>query len=487
MDFLDPKKKRAHSIRLFVGYILIAIALALSTFLLVLMTSGYGFNSKTGQVVKNGLVFIDSHPVGSNIFINGKEKGSTDGRFVLEEGSYTILLRREGYRDWAHDLDLAGASIEQLIYPFLFPVNISSRDVALYSTPPDMVSQSADQRWIISHNPSAPQTFGVIDASSRENATALISVSTEVLPSRPGLKLQAVEWSDDNKHLLIKAIADDGYDYLLLDKDSPEKSVNLTALLGRRAASILLQDKKHNRLYVYDASGLLQTADVDTGALNVVSNRVRAFEPFGSDIVLCITDSTDENYKNVTYIQGEESYTLRTLPTGSRYLIGIADYDGSRYVAAGSDADSRVYIYENPRDFMRRKPNDALPVLALLKVAGQGQLVGFSTNTRFLAVQGGSAFAVYDFERNRQFRYDTKLSTEGLSTATWMDGHRLNVVSANKLAVFDFDGTNIQNLMSASKDFTPFFDRDYKVMLTVSPSLSKPDALALVRSELIVQ
>ncbi len=36
MDFLDPAKKRAHTIRLFIGYILIAIVVATVSLILLL-------------------------------------------------------------------------------------------------------------------------------------------------------------------------------------------------------------------------------------------------------------------------------------------------------------------------------------------------------------------------------------------------------------------------------------------------------------------
>lgn len=350
-----------------------------------------------------------------------------------------------------------------------------------------MVSQSPDKHWIVSHNQAAPQTFNMIDTTTQENATVLVSIPVDVLPARPGLRLQAVEWSADSKHLLVKAIADDGVDHIIFDREAPDKSINLSTRLGRRFESVLFQDKRSNKLYVYDVSGLLQTADVNTGALNVVLHQVRAFKPFGADIVLCVTDTADAGQKNVTYLQGDEAYTLRTIPEGSSYMLGISDYEGKRFVVAGSSADSKAYIYANPREFLRRDTSEVAPVLALLSVASDAHYVGFSANARFLAIQGSTAFAVYDFERNRQFRYDTELMPDGLTRATWMDGHRLSLVGEDKLIVFDFDGTNLQRLVPASHSFLPFFDRDYKSLFTVSPSLSRTDATGLVRSELLVQ
>jgi hypothetical protein len=115
MDFLDPKKRLAHRRRLIIGYVLMGIAILTVTYILVLITGGYGYNRKTGAIVQNGLVFVDSHPIGSKIYINGQDRGDAPGRFVLEEGKYKVEMKREGYRTWSRDFNLDGSSIERFV------------------------------------------------------------------------------------------------------------------------------------------------------------------------------------------------------------------------------------------------------------------------------------------------------------------------------------------------------------------------------------
>jgi hypothetical protein len=67
MDFLDPRRFRKQKIRLMVGYILIAVAIGLGTVILVYGAYGYGINTKTGDIVQNGLLFVDSKPGGADI------------------------------------------------------------------------------------------------------------------------------------------------------------------------------------------------------------------------------------------------------------------------------------------------------------------------------------------------------------------------------------------------------------------------------------
>lgn len=487
MDFLDPKKKRAHSIRLFVGYFLVGIAIIISTFILVLATSGYGFDRKTGQVIQNGLVFIDSNPVSARININGEDRGTTDRRYVLEEGDYSITLSRDGYRDWSRDITVSGGSIVRLVYPFLFPAELVRRDVHIITSDLDIASQSPDRKWVVLHTPAAPKNFVLIDTSTKENAATLLSIPDEVLPSQPNQKVEVVEWSTDNVHMLLKVTSDTGVQFVVFNRDSPSESINITTVLGGGFDKMILRDKRYDKYYAYTASGLLQSADLQTKILTVVSNHVVDFWPHGDDTILYLRNDATTGLVDVLMMQDEVEYKIRTLPNGDSYVLDIADYDGDRYVAVGSTADSRAYLYKNPIDKLKHSPEEPPQPFASLKVDSPARSLTFSTNARFVALQGGSSFALYDFERNRQYRYDSGLVPDEGGRATWMDGHRLAVINSGALHVFDFDGTNAQELVPADPRFRPFFSGDYKSLFTVSPALSRQDTSALVRTELIVQ
>src|SRR4051812_44689192 len=113
MDFLDPKKKRSNRTKLFIGYGLVAIVIYLATYFLVLATGGYGFDKDRHTIIQNGLVFVSAHPESATMFVNGTDRGGTDGRLVLEEGTYTLELKRSGYRDWKREFALEGGSVER--------------------------------------------------------------------------------------------------------------------------------------------------------------------------------------------------------------------------------------------------------------------------------------------------------------------------------------------------------------------------------------
>ena len=95
MDFLDPKKRRAYNIRLMIGYALLSTAIILGTVILVYAVYGYGINTKTGQIIQNGLLFVDSNPSGATISISGSSQTSTtSARLILPAGNYTLTLSK---------------------------------------------------------------------------------------------------------------------------------------------------------------------------------------------------------------------------------------------------------------------------------------------------------------------------------------------------------------------------------------------------------
>ena len=154
MDFLDPRKRRANRIRLIIAYALMWIAVGLGTIILVYAAYGYGINTKTGEVVENGLLFVDSRPTGAEIYLNGKDQNTTTAaRLVLPAGNYTLSLKRSGYRDWQRSFSLEEHSIARDVYPFLLPTKPQVTPLKTFSSEPSLVTQSPDRRWYLVQNP----------------------------------------------------------------------------------------------------------------------------------------------------------------------------------------------------------------------------------------------------------------------------------------------------------------------------------------------
>jgi hypothetical protein len=486
MDFLDPKKRKAHNIRLMIGYALMTIALLLASVLLLFVAFGYGINSSTGQVTQNGLLFVDAHPEQASIVIDGRDRGKTDGRFVMEAGEYTVELSREGYRSWKRDFVLEGGNIVRLVYPFLFPQNLESRDLLAYATTPDMVSSSPDRRWILSHTPAAMSALQLTDTSTDQLRTAQLALPAGLFAGRTGTQtFKDVEWSTDNRHLLVKYSFDGGYDYLILDRDKPELSISVSQVFGRAFTNVTLRDKKADQLYLYDESGGVLTAGrTSDKSTEQVLTGVISFWPYKQNELLYTTNTGAAADKSLVRLKDSQTtYTIREVVRANKFMLNMAEFDGDTYVVCGSVSDGKVYIYKNPLDTLKSDSKKQLLHTLLMRLDNP-EFLSFSANTRFISVQSGAKFAIYDLETKNQYKYDSGLQLAAKQEARWMDGHRLMLLADGKVQVFDYDGINKQTLVDATSGFVPMFDRDYNQLFTVSPLLADKAKVGLLRTDL---
>jgi hypothetical protein len=487
MDFLDPAKKRAHTIRLFVGYALVGIAIVIGSLILLFQSYGYDLDRKTGNVIQNGLIFLSAHPVGANIFVNGKSQGQTDARLALPAGQYTVELAQKGYRSWKRTFTLDGGSIERLAYPVLFPEKLTTSDVQLYSATPVFASESPDRHWVLVQQPQAFGSFDVYDLSSTNPTPTPIALPDNLLsPSSGAQNLQLVEWSTDNRHVLVRHDFTGSSEYIMIDRQTPASSLNLTKALGVNPSKLTLRDKKYDQYYMYDsAAKTLQAIDLkDKQAVSYLA-KVLAYKSYGADVMeYVVDDGTVPGKVQLKLKEGNDIYTLRTFSSGTEYLLDLAQYSGDWYVVAGAKGEGIISVFKNPQSTL--KNHKELAPLSVLRVENP-QFISFSADTQLVAVQSGVKFGVYDIEADRRYYYELKPLVALDRQAKWMDGDRLSIENDNKTLVFDYDGINQQTLAANDPSFDPFFDRDYTTLYDIGPSVTVPSRAALTSTSLKVK
>ena len=470
MDFLDPKKHKAHERRLLVGYMLIGIAILLAMTVLLYLTRG--FTLKQGKVVQNGLVFVSSNPQGANVYLDGVRKDTTGTRLTIEAGTYAMKLVREGYRDWQRAVTVAGGDLLRVDYPFLVPKNLTSAKVADYSKAPSLNLQSPDRRWLLVQQPEALVDFDMYDLKDpkkiTENKTSF-SLPADLLTSATGAQsLKLVEWSNDNIHVVVQHIYDGKKsEYILIDRKTPAKSVNLTKQLKLAAATELtLQNKRYDHYFVHDTSdGSLSTNTLSEPELKPILKDVTEYKSYGNDTVLyATTKDADKGFAKIRMYLDGRSYTLRSVAQAKKYLLELSRYDDSWYAVAGSPAEGRVYVYQDPADALKRRPSQAPVPVNILKVAGATR-VSFSASSQFVAAENGQHFGVYDIEYDKSYTYEIEDKLDKPQTyATWMDDSRLQLVSGGKVVIFDYDNTNRQELVAHLPGYKPYFDSSYRYL-----------------------
>lgn len=446
------------------------VALSIATFLVVIFTMGFDIDPKTGEVIRKGLIILDAHPETTNITINGEPRGQTKARITMPEGQYDISLQRDGYRTWNRSIVLEGSSIAQLVYAFLFPVDLLSTTEASYTAKPLLTSQSPDRRWYLVSRPGELASFDVYDLNSADTASSTITLPTDILTfSGENHVLSAAEWSTDNRHVLIKHTWSQGSEYIVIDRDQPLLSLNITKIFPNLPVSqMTLRDKSPDEFYAYIGSTKsLVRLNVRSRQVTALLRDVTSFKPYKDKTVLYTKTIPDNKDKvSVHILDDGTEYKLQELPVAKSYMLDLAEYDRTLYVVAGSPVDGKVYIYESPLlQISNSISKRAVPyrVMAVKK----GYSTAFSQNARFISLHGPNEVVVHDAEEQKQYRYIHDVHLSPGQELKWMDGHRLYAVDEKKTVVMDFDGSNQQELLPTDPGFLPVFNRDYDVMFQI--------------------
>ena len=490
MDFLDPEKHRRHMLTIAVGYVFIALAVGMAT--LVLLYYAYGFSfGKNGQVIQNGLMFVSSSPNPANVYLNGKlNKAQTNSRIVLEEGEYDMQLSRSGYRNWQRAVTIDGGKVVHYDYPFLIPTSLTSSAVKTYDESPQLTLQSPDKRWLMVNRASTFEQFEIFNIRNpkagvpTENITLPNGLLTKATATQ---SWQLVEWSNDNRHVLLKHLFDDKSEYILVDRAAPESSINLTQTLGKNPTELRLIDKKYDRYLLFDATKqTLSKASLSAPEPVAYLDHVLAYKSYGTDTMLYAASAGADSDGSVKLklLEGSQSYTLRDLAAGTTYLVDIAKYDGSMYIAAAAASENKVYVYQNPVAQINDPDISVAVPVQVLRVEAPSYMA-FSANTRFVMAEGGTNIGVYDAEDEKGFSYTLSSPLDAPQQhVTWMDGHHLIYVSNGSVVMLDYDNINRQTLVAGKADYLPAFDASFKYLFAWAPNTQDAAKLSLTNTSL---
>jgi hypothetical protein len=476
MDFLDPKKHKAHSRRLIIGYFLVGILIAMATTILLFYAYGFGLD-KNGKVYQNGFLFVSSAPNPANIYINGHLANTTNARLILPAGQYVLQIEKSGYRTWQRAFNLEGGSVAHFDYPLLFPNNLTTKNITVLSNEPSIFTESPDRHWLMTTLPDNQTAFNEYDLTNIAKPPTIVQIPSNIIsPSLTGtLTTELTKWSTDNRHLIIKVTSSkaNSFNYILLDRQDPTQSVNLTTTLNLQPSyDIDFINNVYNEFYIHDTTnGTLYSSSIKTPTLTPLITDVLEYKSFGANLILYVTaDKSPAGQVTVDLKDGTKTYLIRNLSSGPKYLLDLAQYSGNWYYAVGSSSEDRVYIIQNPEQALQDQPGLPLVPITILHISDPN-FVSFSADTRFIAAESGSQFAVYDAENDKTYSYSLPDPIDSPQVhATWMDGARLVLVSKGKVTVFDYDSANLQQLQGAVADRLVAFDNGYKFSYVIAPN-----------------
>lgn len=473
MDYLDPKKKLEHRNRLFVGYALMAVAIAIATVILVYIGSGFYVDKQTGDLIQNGQILVNSDPEGAQVFVNDKQqKTKTSGRLVLPSGTYNIQYKKDGYRDWSEQVSLEGGHVQRLDYARLIPTDLKPTIVQTFATAPADVSQSPDRRWLSLSFSDQPAVLYTYDFTKPDQAAKAIPLDKALYadPTKIGV-LYVSEWSDDNKTMLVENRFNGvAQDYFLINRDDSTQTKNLTRLFAVTGVTLSLIERSNDRVFVFNpTTKVLQTASVDAPQLTTRLSDVMAYKALNENTILYTTQAGAAQAKVQARLTdgADKTYLIRELSLDSVHLLSISKNGSNTVLSVGATKDNKVAIYKNPVGYLKANPTKTLPLAITMFTIDSPTETSFSTDGSVVMVRGKQRIASHYFEEDKSSRFDIAQPL-GEQKLRWVDGKHLQYVSGGFAYIVDFNGSNNQKLVETNDAFSVNFDNNYRYLYSYS-------------------
>jgi hypothetical protein len=475
MDYLDPDKKRQHKQRLLFGYVLIGFAIGIATVLLVYMANGYYVDRDTGQVIQNGLVYVDSRPGGAEIYLNGeKQKGATDARLVVPAGEYEIGLKRDGYRDWGRNLLLEGGSLRKLTYARLIPNELTSSVGANLRSNPIATSQSIDKKWLVLSFGDKPLELNIIDIEQPTVTPQIITIPSNLVVDSETGTIEITEWADDNRNFIAKYTNGNLINYILVDRENPQAAVNLNILFGDNNYEIGFQDRNKDIFFAYKpATKSLLTASLSGGVNpSPVVDNVYDYKTFGRDWVLYITESGEEGLVSARFKRGDKDILLKKIKTSDKYLLQLAKLGNAPVMGISSTVENRAIVYNDPQKFLDENPEASVPIATTVLRVEKPSDLRISSDSSVIMASGQGKFASHEFEADRSYTFTVEVPVDPIQEVRWLDGQHFLFSSEGKQFMMDFDGSNMYDLVASMPVNGSYFTNNIEIMFSFTPSVT---------------
>jgi predicted heme/steroid binding protein len=473
MDYLDPKKKRARKNRLIVGYGLIAIAIAIATVLLVYIANGFYIDRNTGEVIQNGLVYLDSRPGGADVLINGeKQRTKTDARLVIPSGQYTFELKKDGYRSWQRTIQLEGGSLRQLTYAKLIPNQLETAPSLDLRSNPTAISQSINKRWLITSFADSPLSLTLTDLEQSPLTSIPLEIPPTLVSESTTGQIEIVDWADDNRHFLATYTVGDTVSYISVDRENPSLAQNLNTLFGNSAYEIGMRDRKFDQFFVYNPSvKSITTASISGGvSTDIFVENVIDFKTFGTDWVLYVTESGEEGLVDVRFKRGDKNILIKQIKTSDNYLLQLAKLGNAPVMGFSSPVENRAVIYNDPEAYLNDNPDVKMPIATTVLRVNSPIDLRISADSSVILAYGPENYASHEFEADRSYNFEVGLPVDVSQEIAWLDGQHFLFSSAGKQHMIDFDGSNQYELVESIPTLGSIYSEDLSLMFSFTPS-----------------
>lgn len=417
--------------------------------LLMLVVLGYSFNQRDGKLEQGGLLQFTSTPAGATVTLDELTLGQrTNTKATVGAGSHSVMFSRDGYRNWKKTIAVQPGQIGWLNYARLIPTKLESQSMRNFEQMSGSLA-SPGHNWLLLHEFADKPMFELSNIQGdtlRYTTLTLSETSYTVPPEGAGQTFTLDSWSMNENAVLVKHNYEDKTEWILLDRDEPEKSVNLNTAFGIAPSKVIFAGGGDRLLFVQTDDAVRRINLSDQTLSRPLVSRVLSF------------DAYDDNTVSFTAQQADEKRTVGFATTDVAQPIILHTYDND-----GQPLHANLKTYFNKRYLSvvhgqkltietGSRLNDSgkgdLKIFAQVDVPAGATRLTVSQNGRFVVTELADGYATYDLELKKYDKTTWANPSDSQRPVQWLDDYIIWSDNDSKARIYDFDGANQHTIMN---------------------------------------
>ena len=424
-----------------------------------LLVQGYTFDQTEGRLEQGGLLQFASVPTGATVTLDGRELGSkTNTKATVLSGNHDARFQLEKYRTWSKDIYIRPGQVGWVNYARLVPVDLQVQTVHTFSDAVDMVTAPRREFMLLQERWDLPN-FQLIDIRSSDKARLTALRLPQTMYTQPSKKQNSQfvidGWSENGKAILLKHIVDEVTEWIVLDRDNPQNSININKVFSMTPDKVVFAGESDRLLFV-QTNGVVRRVNLgDNKISREVASNVETFQSVDDSMIVFTTPPNDAGTRFVGYssVDFSRQQNIRAyLHSDEQVMAAMSSYFNKRYLAI-IHGD---WLIVDTGSFPTPSSSAQLDRLVWRKISAGAQRLTMSENGRFAVIEYQDKFAVYDIELNKydetKWAYESKAKEP--SPLRWLDDYIVWSDNGGWLRIYDFDGDNQQNIMTVTEGFS---------------------------------
>lgn len=464
-------KRRRLIIRIVVSTVM-TISVILLTGILALLMLGYRFNREQGSITQGGLVQFITTPAGAHVTAGAAHLGNvTPSKITLTPGTYPVMIELEGYNSWKKSVTIGAGTVTWLNSARLVPKELTTKTVIEHPSISSLQFFSRAHSVALIQDATKPiVTIDTIDQLTAKSTNIELPSGTYTAGTNHAFSVEL--WGSSEQYLLLKHIADGRMEWIVVDTTNAARSKTIGAVGGAVPMQVVFDKRNTSAVIALYSDGTLRQFQSQSGELKQYPLGNLASFSFLNDQTILYATKPVKGTISAGYftLDSNTSRAIRSYQSQSPVYITGARYFSTYYISLGHDQDIRI---ESADSLPRSDTNEPLKTTLYKSITLPENITSLDThaNGRFVVATYNQTQTVYDIELSQNSLVKlTNLTAPIAKKLEWFDDFNFWSSTGGKIHMYEYDGTNQHELVSATEGMPAVFSDSNKYLYTINKS-----------------